>query len=169
MKSVSLLLLQMHCCMSFAQEEGFLSKSKVLSDVGVKIIPVQISNGLILPILEPEASARLFLLEQGGLAELQKNAKARMEKLKVRTCGDKGRAYSWLKKDGTPPDGLFAVVGAISEGLQIRWIPASVLKSAGAPECAIYNKNYKLSKFTMTSIDGLEYKVFLLNKRVTNS
>ncbi len=160
MKTI-ILFLVLSPLMASAQNEGFLSKSKLLVAAGVKIIPAQIvDKNRILPIFDSGSPNGFFLIGESGLQNLEKIKGAKKVKLKIRTCGADELSSPWTLKGKSQPDGIFLASGKKIENLEMKWFPAKEEKLKEHPECVIYNKNYELTSFHVASVEGVKGRVF---------
>jgi hypothetical protein len=146
---------------AFGQTESFLSKSKILSEAGVKIIPAQIkSHEEVLPVFSSESTERKFMVEESGLEELEKIKSGKKSKLKISTCGSDELASPWKMKGRKHPGGIFIASGKQVGEINIKWIKGKELKLENKPECVFYKKDYQLTSFNIVEVAGFRGGLF---------
>src|SRR6185312_7991887 len=160
MKNIVLFILMLPI-IAAAQNEGFLSKSKILTEAGIKIIPAQLGHANnILPVFSSDSSLPLFLIGKNGLEVLEKIKGAKKDKLHIRTCGADEMAYPWQLKSKAKSEGTFLASGKVIGALTIKCTSAKAIEVSKKSEYVFYKKNYALASFKAAEIEGLKKKIF---------
>jgi len=145
---------------AWAEEEAFLSTSRLLGAAGVGILPAQqTSDGLVLPVLESEHSKpNIFLTTKGNYA-VAPVPSGKERKLKVHACGGATSAWPWKSSKPIKGRGYFIATGKGVDSLKLKWSAATKTSAPTGSEC-LSHPGYRTSELSVARVNTLQENLF---------